>query len=51
VPHGEALDQLSQIPQSSIHTIPQSGHSVHWDAPTEVLAHLIPFLKEHNNDN
>ena len=51
VPHGEALDLLSQIPQSSIHTIPQSGHSVHWDAPTEVLAHLIPFLKEHNNGN
>ncbi|WP_439142326.1 alpha/beta fold hydrolase [Planktotalea sp.] len=50
VPHAEALDLLSQIPHSQVQTIPHSGHSVHWDAPADVLAHLTAFLKEHDND-
>lgn len=50
VPHVEALDLLSQIPQADIQTVPNTGHSIHWDAPQAVLGALIPFLKEHSND-
>ncbi|MGB7318804.1 MAG: alpha/beta hydrolase [Planktotalea sp.] len=51
VPHGEALDLLSQIPQADIQTVPNAGHSIHWDAPQAALDALIPFLKEHSDDN
>ncbi|MGH1577858.1 alpha/beta fold hydrolase [Planktotalea sp.] len=50
VPHRDALDLLTQIPQAQVHTIEHSGHSIHWDAPGAVLSHLIPFLKEHADD-
>lgn len=50
VPQTEALDLLSQIPQASIQTIERAGHSIHWDAPSDVLRFLIPFLKDHAND-
>lgn len=50
VPHSAALDLLEQIPQAQIQTLPNTGHSIHWDAPEPTLAHLIPFLKEHAHD-
>jgi len=51
VPHAEALDLLSKIPQTVIHTIAHAGHSVHWDAPEAVLSYLIPFLEAHRNEH
>ena len=51
VPHREALDLLGKIPQANIQTIANSGHSIHWDAPAQVLSHLLPFLKEHSHDS
>jgi pimeloyl-ACP methyl ester carboxylesterase len=51
VPHDEALEMLSKIPNVGVQTVANAGHSIHWDAPAAVLEHLIPFLKEHRNDN
>jgi len=28
------------------HIIDQAGHSIHWDAPTEVADHIIAFAKQ-----
>ena len=50
VPHDDALELLSRMPNCDIQSIKQAAHSVHWDAPDAVLAKLIPFLKEHNNE-
>lgn len=49
VPQSEAHGLLSQIPDALIKVIPDAGHSIHWDAPEDVLAHLVPFLERHRN--
>lgn len=46
VPHKEAHALLSTIPDIALHTVPDAAHSIHWDAPAAVLAHLLPFLLE-----
>lgn len=47
VPHESAFDLLSQTGNAQIETIERAGHSIHWDAPDAVLAHLVPFLQAH----
>lgn len=44
IPPGPARAALSAIPDLRVVDIPESGHSVHWDAPGPVLAALVPFL-------
>jgi pimeloyl-ACP methyl ester carboxylesterase len=45
IPLAPARAALAAIPRVTVQTIPQSGHSVHWDAPEATLAALIPFLE------
>lgn len=49
VPQAEAQSLLDQLPNGHTQIITNAGHSIHWDAPAEVLAALIPFLSEHAN--
>lgn len=51
VPHKEALELLTQIPNVDVQTLANAAHSIHWDAPAAVLAYLIPFMKGHRHDN
>lgn len=44
IPEPAAREALAPIADLRIETIPEAGHSVHWDAPAAVLATLIPFL-------
>ncbi|MEP5154447.1 alpha/beta fold hydrolase [Planktotalea sp.] len=48
VPHDAAFELLSNVKSARIETVPNAGHSLHWDAAESVLSHLIPFLKEHS---
>lgn len=41
-----ARDALAPIPDLTVQTIAEAGHSLHWDAPQAVLDALIPFLSE-----
>lgn len=45
IPLAQAREALAPIPGLRVQTIPESGHSVHWDAPQATLAALIPFLE------
>lgn len=45
IPPADARAALSGIANLTLAMIPQSGHSVHWDAPEATLAALIPFLQ------
>lgn len=45
IPLAQAREALAPIPGLRVQTIPESGHSVHWDAPEATLAALIPFLE------
>ncbi|WP_298858596.1 alpha/beta hydrolase [uncultured Sulfitobacter sp.] len=42
-----AKPSLGNIP---VHTIADAGHSIHWDAPDAVAAHLIAFIAQHEED-
>lgn len=44
IPPGPARAAFDPIPGAIHHVIPNSGHSVVWDAPEAVLEHLLPFL-------
>ena len=46
IPADAIRTALAPIPDLSFATIPEAGHSLHWDAPEAVLAALIPFLSE-----
>ena len=46
IPLEQARQALATIADLRIATLPQSGHSLHWDAPEATLAALIPFLRE-----
>lgn len=43
-PAALAVPGLQDFPAIRIETIPRAGHSIHWDAPDAVLAHLTAFL-------
>lgn len=45
IPTDLARSALDAIPDLRVQTIPNAGHSLHWDAPDAVLAALIPFLE------
>lgn len=44
VPPAVAQPSLSDLPQGEHHVIDHAGHSIVWDAPKEVAAHLHRFL-------
>ncbi|MCB1405217.1 MAG: alpha/beta fold hydrolase [Rhodobacteraceae bacterium] len=44
IPPADACAALSAIPDLTLSVIPDSGHSLHWDAPEATLGALIPFL-------
>lgn len=44
VPPAAAQPSFSGIPNLTEATIEAAGHSIHWDAPQEVAAHLTKFL-------
>lgn len=44
IPPGPARDALKTVPDLRVVAVPDSGHSIHWDAPEAVLAALIPFF-------
>lgn len=46
IPEAAARAALTPIADLTMVTIPDSGHSIHWDAPAAVLAALIPFFSE-----
>ena len=46
IPHAPARAALGAISDLTVTLIPNSGHSLHWDAPEAVLAALIPFLSK-----
>ena len=46
IPEAAARAALAPIADLTITTIPEAGHSIHWDAPAQTLAALLPFLKE-----
>lgn len=46
VPQDIACAALSPIANLRRRTIPEAGHSLHWDAPDATLAALLPFLAE-----
>ena len=43
IPPAHILRVLGHLPH---HIIDQAGHSIHWDAPTEVADHIIAFAKQ-----
>ncbi|WP_127104477.1 alpha/beta fold hydrolase [Pararhodobacter zhoushanensis] len=46
IPEAAARAALAPIADLTIATIPEAGHSIHWDAPAATLAALLPFLTE-----
>ncbi len=46
IPLATARAALAPIADLRVAQIPDSGHSLHWDAPEATLAALIPFLSE-----
>ena len=47
VPHDAALTLLKQIPNVDVQTLQDAGHSIHWDATSQVLERVTTFLQEH----
>lgn len=51
VPHDQARNLLMTLPKCQVQTIENAAHSIHWDAPAQVLDHILPFLQEHSHAN
>lgn len=47
IPPALAQPSFAKIPNLTEATIPHAGHSIVWDAPQEVAAHLLKFLENH----
>lgn len=46
IPMDTARAALAAFHDLRIETLPGAGHSLHWDAPTLVLDHILPFLQK-----
>ncbi len=44
IPEAAAREAFSAIPGIQQHTIPDAGHSIHWDAPKSVAERLLGFI-------
>lgn len=44
IPEDEGRAAFAAIPDVTLHSVPDAGHSIHWDAPEAVLKLLLPFL-------
>lgn len=44
IPNEAAEKAFAEIPDVRQHTIPNAGHSIHWDASQAVADHLIQFI-------
>lgn len=44
IPHDSARAALAGFADLTVAEVQGAGHSLHWDAPDQVLAHVIPFL-------
>ncbi len=47
IPEGSAREVFSGIPNVKQSTIPNAGHSLHWDAPGAVTRHILTFTGSH----
>lgn len=47
IPEGPARQAFSAIPNVRQSTIPDAGHSIHWDAPGPVTHHILAFTESH----
>lgn len=43
IPEGPGRAAFAAIPDVTMHTVPDAGHSIHWDAPEAVLDLILPF--------
>lgn len=45
IPKNRAWEALQRIPNATEVTVPDTGHSLHWDAPEAVVAQLTEFIQ------